>query len=143
MSNKLTENQKRHLKAVRALKNNTKKAQNIMRRSNGARCCLCVIEDAAIEDGLMIDKCDLVSSVPKFNTAEWYEWDEDNGEAKSTDPILKVLPDFNMRASVINDSHLNVPHSIIAEFYANTFTRKRFKLSDKAKRFANLLKKNN
>ncbi len=130
----------RNKKVIAALHKNEKKAQKTMRRPNGGRCCLCVSEDAAIEDGLKIEKCAATRneynpiSYPQSKTVQWLGWDKEN-------PDIKVLPKFYLEAAQINDSKLNVPHKIIAEFFANTFTRKRFKLSPEARVYANRLKK--
>ncbi len=129
----------RNQKVIAALKNNKKKAQKTMRRPNGGRCCLCVSEDAAIEDGLKIRKCPPTTNeynsieYPQSETVKYLGWGKEN-------PDIKVLPEFFMEAAQVNDSKLNVPHRIIAEFFANTFTRKKFKLSPEARVYANRLK---
>ena len=121
---------KRNQKVIAALKANKKKAMNEMRNKNGNRCCLCVAEDAAILDGLNIPKCSLDANFPRNETQDYLGWNDN-------DPSLVVLPGKSrFFASEINDSKVGIPHSVIAEFFANTFTRKRARLTPKACKFA-------
>lgn len=126
---------KRNQKVIRALKLNKKKGKEQMRRENGNRCCLCVAEDTAIEDGLNLKKCSVSMNncYPRAETIDYLGWDRKNPKLV----LLKEKGDtYSLPASKINDSEVNVPHRIIAEFMANTFTRKRFRLSKEARKFA-------
>lgn len=129
---------KRNQKVIRALKLNKKKGKGQMRRSNGNRCCLCVAEDTAIEDGLKLEKCSVSihNCYPQNDTVDYLGWDGRN-------PDLVILKEkgqtYSLLASEVNDSEVNIPHRIIAEFMANTFTRTSFRLSKEARQFAKKL----
>lgn len=125
--------QKRNQTVIRALKANKKKAKGEMRKINGNRCCLCVAEDAAILDGLDIKQCEIGADFPRERTADYLGWD-------NTNPSLLILPGKpKIDASEVNDSDVGIPHAVIAEFFANTFTRKRPRLTKKARMFAEKL----
>lgn len=117
-------------KGAKALIANKKKAKDAMSNRAGGRCCLCVLEDVAVEAGKakkQNNRCD--KSSPDNDTINYFGWDSEN-------PYLFVdqKKKHEFQATEINDSGLAIPHRIIAEYFLLTFTPNH-KLSDEAVKY--------
>ena len=103
-----------------ALKENKKKARNVMTDGCGGRCCLAVAQDVAESCGVTVDK-DIADEVPCEATVNFFGWPNNN-------PNLFITNKNNsLSATEINDGydyegeHRGLPHSLIAEAVLNTF----------------------
>ncbi len=100
---------------MRALRGNPAKTEGTMRDVDG-RCCLCVIEDSCIGQGLHQPLND--GNMPYDETAEFIGWEKPN-------PILRKDHVDARTAAHFNDSSLygphGMPHKQIADLFEASF----------------------
>lgn len=99
----------RNRKGMAALRANEKQAIHKMRDENGGRCCLCVLQDAAIEMGFVPIKRSV--ALPCETLSEFYGWNHRNPDLKWRGGLLA--------ASGLNDA--GISHKNIADAFEETF----------------------
>lgn len=109
----LSEEHAKRLKlGLQRLRENEKKAKERMRDGDGGRCCLCVLQGAAIEQGASIREDD--DELPSFEMADFYGFDYRN-------PSLVL----GKTASMLNDGHgvEEFSHKEIADIFEMVYPK--------------------